>query len=104
MSVGAATKESSKIISYGPVTGVSSKAKIETITGKDLSVKPYRVGDVISDNVTGQQFRFEVESIDAEPTIKPFSGTLVSSNTTNITTSTAPKEVSFQFVYTLGSY
>ena len=104
VSLGAATKESSKIISYGPVTGVSSKAKIETITGKDLSVKPYRVGDVISDNVTGQQFRFEVESIDAEPTIKPFSGTLVSSNTTNITTSTAPKEVSFQFVYTLGSY
>ena len=59
---------------------------------------------VISDNVTGQQFRFEVESIDAEPTITPFTGELVSSNVTNVTTSTAPKEVSFQFIYTLGSY
>ena len=106
---GAKTKESSKVTFFGPVTGESSKAALETISNAKVkgSLKretPYRVGDVISDNVTGQQFRFEVESIDAEPTITPFTGELVSSNVTNVTTSTAPKEVSFQFIYTLGSY
>ena len=97
---GTKTINTANILSYTATGGASDPAIIEAVTANP---NPFTSGDSLANN-SSISTTFELSKIEAEPTIKAFSGQLVSSNLTNITTSTEPKEVSFQFVYTLGSY
>lgn len=96
--------QSAKIIATKQVG--SKSATLELIEASD-NVK---VGDelVLNTNLTEV---YTVSQVTSSPTVTPFTGKLVSSNTTNITatSSTAsveapPREVFFQYIYSLGKY
>ena len=97
-------KQSSKIVSTKQVG--SKVATLELIEASNN----VQVGDelVLNTNLTDI---FTVSQVTSTPNVTPFTGKLVSSNDTNITatSSTAsveapPREVFFQYIYSLGKY
>ena len=97
-------KQSSKIVSTKQVG--SKVATLELIEASNN----VQVGDelVLNTNLTDV---FTVSQVTSTPNVTPFTGKLVSSNDTNITatSSTAsveapPREVFFQYIYSLGKY
>ena len=101
----ALTDKTSKISSFN-VLG-SKAARIEAIATKDASNnKLLEIGDRVF-NPSNKNEILTVSSVISEPTVESFTGTLISSNETNInvsTTSSQPREISFQYVYSLGNY
>ena len=99
------TDKTSKISSFN-VLG-SKAARIEAIATKDASKnKLLEIGDRVF-NPSNKNEILTVSSVISEPTVESFTGTLISSNETNInvsTTSSQPREISFQYVYSLGNY
>lgn len=75
-------------------------AEVEAIAVKDT---PFVVGDRLAAN-SNIGTSFEITEIVSSPDVKPFTGKIVSSNSTDITVTNTPQQVSFTFLYTLGSY
>ena len=73
---------------------------MEAIAVKDT---PFVVGDRLAAN-SNIGTSFEITEIVSSPDVKPFTGKIVSSNSTDITVTNTPQQVSFTFLYTLGSY
>ena len=77
----------------------STEAIIEVISP---ITDTFKTGDSIASvGATGTQYT--ITDV-AEPEIKPFTGEVVASNSTSLEIGTQPKEVSFTYVYSLGSY
>lgn len=92
------TTATSRVASFSAISG--SAADIEIISTKDT---PFVSGDTIANNSSiSDEYNFSTTI--SSPTVKKFTGKVVSSNSTDITVTTQPREVSFSFLYTLGNY
>ena len=98
----------SEVSSDKPVSGVGKiVSAVQGSSTIDLEViSPVRdfakIGDRIA-SVGATGTNFDVTSI-TTPELVPFSGKVVSSNATNISLDTQPREITFTYVYSLGSY
>ena len=92
------TTATSRVASFNALSG--TQGDVEIISTKDT---PFVSGDTIANNgIISEEYSFN--SILSSPTVKKFTGKVVSSNSTDITVTTQPREVSFSFLYTLGNY
>lgn len=99
--------DTSKVSSTVPVPRVG-KIVSSNESGSDINlevISPVRdyatVGDRIA-SVSAKGTQFQITSI-ATPEVVPFSGKVVASNTTDVSIGTQPKEISFTYVFSLGS-
>lgn len=98
-------KQSGKIISVTEID--ANNATLELIS---TSPDTFEVGDQLVLN-TDKATVYTVTEVTSSPDVSAFSGKVVSSNTTNITATSStdsveapPREVFFQYIYSLGKY
>ena len=90
-----------KVVNYKQNSSTAANADIEVITGKDTLNLARGDKLAIGSDTTNE---FEIDTVSQTRSLVPYSGSIVSSNQTSITTSSDAQEATFQFIYTLGKY
>tara|TARA_Y100001972_G_scaffold127512_1_gene184536 strand:- start:1908 stop:3779 length:1872 start_codon:yes stop_codon:yes gene_type:complete len=90
-----------KVVNYKQNSSTAANADIEVITGKDTLNLARGDKLAVGSDTTNE---FEIDNVTQTRSLVPYSGSIVSSNQTSITTSSDAQEATFQFIYTLGKY
>jgi hypothetical protein len=90
-----------KVVNYKQNSSTAANADIEVITGKDTLNLARGDKIAVGSDTTDE---FEIDNVSQTRSLIPYTGSIVSSNQTSITTSSDAQEATFQFIYTLGKY